>query len=224
MSMAHWPQHLQPREKLLAQGADSLSDAELLAILLRHGSKGKSALQMAQDLLEQFGGLRPLLHAEQQQLCRQPGIGPCKYAEIQAMLTLMKRQLQQQLTLGPSISDPAQAKQLLLSHLRDLEHERFCVLWLNKQHQLLRFEPLFFGTIDGASVYPRVVVTRALQMRAAACILAHNHPSGISEPSQADEQITYRLRDALALIDVRVLDHLVVGDGVVTSLAQRGLL
>jgi DNA repair protein RadC len=213
-----------PREKLLDRGPGALTEAELLAICLRHGPAGQNALELARGLLDEFGSLRALLTAERDRLCRHRGIGPARYALLQAALELVRRHHLETLRAGPPLTSPRVARDYLVAELRDRDHEVFCCLYLDNRHRMLGFEELFRGTIDGASVHPREVVKRALTRRAAAVILVHNHPSGVAEPSQADEVITTRLRDALALVDIRVVDHLIVGDGICVSLAERGLL
>lgn len=223
MAITDWPQDQRPREKLLSKGSQSLSDAELLAIFLRTGMRGKTAVDLAQELLQGFQGLRQLLKADQQSFCQHAGLGTAKYAQLQAVLEMARRYLFENLQRGETLSSPQDTRQYLSSQLRDYPHEVFAVLFLDQRHRVICFEELFRGTIDGASVYPREVVKKALQHNAAALIFAHNHPSGVAEPSQADEQITRRLIDALKLVDVRVLDHFIVGDEVV-SFAERGLL
>jgi len=223
MAITDWPQDQRPREKLLSKGSQSLSDAELLAIFLRTGMRGKTAVDLAQELLQGFQGLRQLLKADQQSFCQHAGLGTAKYAQLQAVLEMARRYLFENLQRGDTLSSPQDTRQYLSSQLRDYPHEVFAALFLDQRHRVICFEELFRGTIDGASVYPREVVKKALQHNAAALIFAHNHPSGVAEPSQADEQITRRLIDALKLVDVRVLDHFVVGDEVV-SFAERGLL
>ena len=213
-----------PREKLLAGGAETLTEAELLAVLLRHGVAGASALDLARSLLIEFGSLRGLLTAERDEVCRHRGMGPARWAEIQAALELVRRHHLERLRAGPSLTSPRAAREFLIARLRDRDHEVFCCLFLDSRHRLICFEELFRGTIDGASVHPREVVKQALRRNATSVILAHNHPSGVAEPSQADEIITTRLRDALALVDIRMLDHLIVGDGACTSLAERGIV
>ena len=213
-----------PREKLLAKGAAALSDAELLAILLRTGTAGRSALDVARDVLTHFQSLRKLIASDQQRFCAEPGLGPARYAELQAAAEIARRQLSQAMQAGPSLSSPRATRDFLSARLRDLEHEVFCCLYLDRRHRLIQFEELFRGTIDGASVHPREIVKNALQRNSAAIIIAHNHPSGIAEPSQADELITQRVKEALALVDIRLLDHIIVGDGICVSLAERGLL
>jgi len=223
MSISDWPAENRPREKLLAQGSDVLSDAELLAIFLRTGVRGKSAVDLAHELITTFGGLRHLLQANQQDFCKHLGLGAAKYAQLQAVLEMARRYLGESLQRGEPLTSPQITRQFLSQKLREYAHEVFAVLFLDQRHRVICFEELFRGTIDGASVYPREVVKQSLQHNAAAVIFAHNHPSGVAEPSQADQHITRRLQDALALIDVRVLDHFVVGDEVV-SFAERGLL
>ena len=224
MSIAHWPAAERPREKLLALGPRALSDAELLAIFLRIGVAGKSAVDLSRELLQQYGGLRPLLEATQAEFCRGLGLGNAKYAQLQAVLEMGRRHLSATMKSGDLLSSPDLVRQYLSSQLRHQPREVFAVLFLDNQNRLIAYEELFFGTIDGASVYPREVVRRAINHNSAAVILSHNHPSGIAEPSQADQRITQRLQAALELIDVRVLDHMVVGDLEVVSFAERGLL
>lgn len=222
MSIKDWPQGERPREKLLARGAPALSDAELLAIFLRTGVPGKDAVTLARELLTQFGGLRPLLRAEQAAFCAGRGLGVAKYVQLQAVLELARRDLAATLGVRQALKDPANARDFLVAQLRDLDHEVFAALHLDTQHRVLEFEVLARGTLSGASVYPREVVKSALRRNAAALIFAHNHPSGIAEPSLVDRQLTRRLQDALALVDIRVLDHFVVGDGLPVSFAERG--
>jgi DNA repair protein RadC len=224
MSIRDWPLDERPREKLLARGAEALSDAELLAILLRTGVAGRSAVQLAREVLGTFHSLRRLIAADRPRFCAQPGLGPARFAELQAAVEIARRQLAETLRTGPSLASPRATSDYLIARLRDLEHEVFCCLYLDNRHRLIQFEELFRGTIDGASVHPREIVKQALRRNCAAVIVAHNHPSGIAEPSRADEQITQRVRDALALVDIRLLDHIIVGDGASVSLAERGIL
>ncbi len=205
-------------------GTGVLSDAELLAISLRTGCRGKSALDLARDLLKHFDGLRGLLEATREDVCQLPGMGLAKYAQLLASLELMERFLLHELDRGEALQNPAQTCRFLKLKMRAYQHEVFACLYLDNQHRVIRFEELFRGTIDGASVYPREVVKQALANNAAAIILAHNHPSGIAEPSQADIRITDKLKAALLLVDIRVLDHLVIGDSTVTSFAEMGML
>jgi DNA repair protein RadC len=224
MAITDWPESERPREKLLAQGAAVLSDAELLAIFLRTGMKGVSAVDMARDLLMRYGGLRPLLESSQESFCEAPGLGPAKFAQLQAVLEMSRRHLLATLQRGDLMESPQAVRQYLLAQMRHHQQEVFACLFMDNKHRVIRFEPMFFGTIDAASVYPREVVKKALSLNAAAVILAHNHPSGIAEPSLADKQITRRLVDALQLVDIRVLDHMIVGDPDVISFAEQGLL
>jgi len=223
-SIRDWPAHERPREKLLTRGPATLSDAELLAIFLRTGVTGKTAVDLARDLLQAWGGLRPLLEAGQAEFCCHHGLGTATYAQLQAVLEMARRHLQEQLQREDVLENPDTTRRYLTSQLRHLGHEVFACLFLDNRHRVIRFEELFRGTIDGASVHPREVVKRALHHNAAALIPAHNHPSGVAEPSRADIQLTRRLTEALALVDIRVLDHVVVGDGQGTSFAERGLL
>ncbi len=223
MSIIDWPAAERPREKLIEKGAEALSDAELLAIFLRTGVQGVSAVELARNLLDEFGGLKPLLNASQAEFCQSRGLGQAKYAQLQAVLEMARRHLFESLQHGDALCSPQETRRYLQAQLQGYPHEVFAVLFLDNRNRVIRFEKMFYGTIDGASVYPREVVRMAIKHNAAAVIFAHNHPSGVAEPSRADEQITQRLKDALALIDVRVLDHMVVGDEVV-SFAERGLL
>lgn len=224
MAISDWPLGERPREKLLARGPESLSDAELLAILLRTGIRGRSALRLARDVLDGFGSLRRLVAADRARFCAHPGLGLARYAELRAAVEIARRQLGEVLRSGPELGGPQATRDFLVARLRDLEHEVFCCLYLDNRHRLIHYEPLFRGTIDGASVHPREIVKQALGWNSAAVIVAHNHPSGIPEPSQADEWITQRIKAALALVDIRLLDHIVVGDGSSVSFAERGLL
>ncbi|MFP4146377.1 MAG: RadC family protein [Halorhodospira sp.] len=224
MSIRSWPQEERPRERLIAQGAEALSDAELLAIFLRTGRRGHSAVALARELLATFDGLRGLLDADRKQFTTHPGLGDAKYAQLQAVLEMGRRHLGEQLRRGPALTSPAQTRRYLAAQLRDRPQEVFAGIFLDNRHRVIGFEELFRGTIDGASVYPREVVRRALAHNAAAAIVAHNHPSGVTEPSPADESLTQRLREALGLVDIRLLDHFVIGDGEPVSLAERGVL
>ena len=223
MAIKDWPATERPREKLLAKGAHALSDAELLAIFLRTGITGKTAVDLARELLVEFGGLRPLIDASQTEFCKAKGLGAAKFVQLQAVMEMARRHLLEAATRESALTSPALTRQYLKARLRDYRHEVFLCLFLDSQHQVLAAEELFQGSIDGASVYPREVVRRCLHHNAAAVIFAHNHPSGIAEPSDADIRITGKLKQALALIDVRVLDHIVVGETLV-SLAERGLV
>jgi len=218
------PADARPREKLAALGPGALADVELLALLLRTGLAGESVLALSQRLLESSGGLCGLLHAQPADLARVRGLGPAKRAEIAAVLELARRAIAQELAAQPVFDAPAKVKDYLRLQLGARPHEVFGVVFLDAQNRLLAFEDMFRGTLTQTSVYPREVVKRALELRAAAVILAHNHPSGAAEPSRADEYLTQTLKSALALVDVRVLDHLVVARASVVSFAERGLL
>jgi DNA repair protein RadC len=224
MRLDDWPETERPREKLLTLGAQALTEAELLAVLLQTGSPGRSALDTARQLLTQFRSLRGLLTADRPAFCSVRGLGLARYALLQAALELSRRHYAEQMRSGPPLANPRATREFLRTQLRDREHEVFCCLFLDNRHRVICFDEVFRGTIDGASVHPREIVKLALSRNAAAVILAHNHPSGVAEPSQADELITQRLRDALALVDIRVLDHVVVGDGSCVSFAERGLI
>ncbi len=213
-----------PREKLIDRGPQALTDAELLSIFLRTGTRGRSVLEVARDLLVRFGGFRQLLEASPEVLIQVPGIGPAKFAQIRATLELTDRYLRAGFERGEAVTDPGSTRRFLRSRLGPYQREVFACMFLDNQHRLITYEELFFGTIDGASVHPREVVKRALETNAAAVIFAHNHPSGVAEPSSADQRITGKLMSALRLIDVRVLDHMIVGESGVTSFAERGLL
>ena len=222
--MKDLPADLRPREKLLDRGPAALADAELLAILLRTGIAGTGVLQMAEQLLARFGGLGGLLRADGAALRTVKGLGPAKRAELLAVLELARRTLLTELAQRPVFDSPQTVREYLRLQLAALSHEVFAVLFLDAQHRLIVCEELFRGTLTQTSVYPREVVKRALEANAAAVVFAHNHPSGAAEPSRADEFLTQTLKSALALVDVRVLDHLVVGDTQVVSFAERGLL
>lgn len=224
MSLAAWPTAEQPREKLMASGADALSDAELLAILIHSGIRGRSALQISRELLQKFGGLGGLMAVDRQTLCAEPGLGPARIACLKAAQELAQRQLLEEVKAGDVLTSSAATRRYLLARYRHYDHEVFSCVFLNNQHHVVKFEEMFRGTIDGAAVYPREVVKRSLHHNAAAVIFAHNHPSGVAEPSQADLAITSRLQQALGTVDIRVLDHLVIGAGTVVSLAERNLL
>jgi DNA repair protein RadC len=236
MPLKDLPLDARPREKLLARGAGALSDAELLALLLRTGIKGKGVLQMADELLQLkndsglrnidggFGGISGLLNATADDLKRVKGLGPAKRAEIVAVLELARRAMAQQLTERAVFADPQAVKHYLQLHLAARAHEVFAVVFLDAQNKLLAMEELFRGTLTQTSVYPREVVIRALHHQAAAVVLAHNHPSGAVQPSRADEALTHTLKAALALVDVRVLDHIIVAPGQALSMAEQGLM
>lgn len=222
MGIKDWPEGEGPRDKLLQKGAGQLSDAELLAVLLRNGLAGLNAVDLARSLISEFGGLRNLLCAPRNQVCRLPGVGPVKYAQLQAAAELARRVAQENLQRGQVLTNPDLTRDYLMRQLADRSYEVFAVLLLDSQHRVIQFVELFRGTIDSASVYPREVVSLVLEKKAAAVIVCHNHPSGIAEPSQADRRITERLKNALATIDVSLLDHMVVGDQEIVSFAERG--
>lgn len=224
MGIRDWPESERPREKLLKRGAAFLSDAELLAIFLRTGIAGKTAVDLARELILEYGGLRPLLEADFNTFCSAPGLGLAKYSQLQAILEMSRRHLRESLQRGAALESPQHTRDYLVSELRGYEIEVFSCLFLDNRHRVVKFEKLFFGTINRATVHPREVVKRALKHNAAAVILSHNHPSGVSEPSQADIDITKHLKEALGLVDIRLLDHFVIGDGELVSLAERGLI
>lgn len=222
-TLKNWPKMERPREKLLHNGAQSLSDAELLAIFLRTGVKGCNVVDLSRKLLINFGSLANVYRASEQDFCQQHGLGQAKYVQLQACLEMSKRYLAEQLVQQGSALISSQAtRDYLISELRHESREVFAVLFLDKQHQVLKFERLFWGTLDAAAVYPRIVVEYALKHQAAAVILSHNHPSGVAEASVADKQITQKLEQALQLIDVKVLDHMIVAGNQCYSFAENG--
>jgi DNA repair protein RadC len=223
-SIRNWPPAERPRERLGSAGPAQLSDAELLAVMLGRGVRGATAVDLARGLLAHFGGIRGVLNASLSELQSLHGVGPGKAAALLAARECCCRYLKEKLNPGRAIRSPADSRDFLVAQLRDRPHEVFCCLFLDNRHRVLAFDELFQGTIDNTTVYPREVVRQALRRNAAAVILAHNHPSGVAEPSEADQLITRRIRGALELIDVRLLDHFVIGDGSCTSLASRGLL
>lgn len=223
MAITDWPTDDRPREKLLQRGADTLSDAELLAIFLRTGIQGCSAVDLARHLLSSFGSLRMLLTASHTEFCKHKGLGNAKYAQLQAVLEMANRHLSESIKRTDYFTSPADTMAYLKRQLRDQPHEIFACLMLDNHNRLIAFRELFRGTIDGAAVYPREVVKQALADNAACIIFAHNHPSGVCEPSQADIQITRRLKEALALVDIRVLDHVIVGENSL-CFSERGLI
>ncbi|MDX1756390.1 MAG: DNA repair protein RadC [Marinobacter sp.] len=224
MTNAPWPTDERPRERLLAHGPGSLSDAELLAIFLRTGTAGMPVMDLARHLIDSFAGLRGLMTASQRQFCEIRGLGTAKYAQVQAAMEMARRVMDEPLRQGSPLRSPEDTRAYLRSRLGTYPHEVFAALLLDNRHRVIHYRELFRGTIDGAAVYPREVVRQALEDNAAAVIFAHNHPSGVAEPSQADISLTARLKEALALVDIRVLDHMVVGHGEVISLAERGLV
>ncbi|MDC9727083.1 MAG: DNA repair protein RadC [Candidatus Thioglobus sp.] len=213
MAITDWHENDRPREKLLKFGEISLSDAELLAIFLRTGVKGKSAVELAQDLLDQFGSLHNLLSASEKEFCQGKGLGKAKYAHLRAALEMAKRHFESGLSKGDAFTKPEQIAQYLHLHIGYSSREQFAVLLLDQKHRLIEFDILFTGTLNQASIHPREVVKIALEKDACAVVLAHNHPSGDPSPSQADIDITKRIKKALALIEVRVLDHIIIGNG-----------
>jgi len=222
--MKDLPPDQRPREKLLARGPGALADAELLALPLRTGSRGQGVVALAGHVLQHCGGFAGLLNAEPRQLQGIKGLGPAKRAELLAIMEMARRALAQQMAVGPAFDAPGRVKDYVALHLGGRPQEVFAVLFLDAQHRLLRMEEMFSGTLTQTSVYPREVLRRAMALNAAAVVLAHNHPSGVAEPSRADEMLTQSLQSALKFIDVRVLDHIVVGQGQVVSMAERGLL
>ena len=224
MAITDWPVDDRPREKLLGKGADALSDAELLAIFLRTGMHGKSAVDLARELLTRCGSLSALCAASERDVCELPGMGPAKYAQLQAVMEMARRALRERLATGNALNSPSAVRDYLRMKLQALPHEVFVVLFLDAQNRVIGSEELFRGTLTQTSVYPREVVKRALHHNAGAVIFAHNHPSGVAVPSHADETLTQALKQALALVDVRVLDHFIVAGSGVLSFAERGLL
>ena len=222
MRFSDWPSTEKPREKLLNEGAQVLSDTELLAVLLRTGTKNKTVIDLSRELIQKFGGIRSLLEANTEELCRHPGLGKAKCAEIKVIMEIAKRYLAESLKYGSVLANSLETKNYLTFCLRNRTQEVFACLFLDGQCRVIRYEELFHGTINEARVYPREVVKRSLELNASAVIFAHNHPSGDATPSQADQLITECLKVALTTIDVKVLDHLVIGEGEVNSLAERG--
>jgi DNA repair protein RadC len=222
MAITDWPEMERPREKLLKRGAEALSDAELLAIFLRTGVKGKTAVDLARELLKQFDGLRNLLQADWQDFQHTKGLGIAKYAQFQAILEMGRRHLEQIIARQDAMLNPVDTRRYLTAKLRQYPHEVFACLYLDVRMQVIHFEILAQGTLDSAVVYPREVAKRALDQHAYAIILAHNHPSGRVEPSEADFQLTKQLKQALALVDIQVLDHIIIGEGETLSFAEQG--
>jgi DNA repair protein RadC len=224
MAIHQWPASEQPREKLLKSGAKSLSDAELLAIFLRTGVVGCSAVELARNLLVHYGSLKALFDAPEAQFCAVKGLGPAKYVQLQAVLEMARRYFWEELEQLPMLNSAVQAQDYIYLKMRDLQREVFSCLFLNSQNQVIVYEEVFYGTINQAPVFPRELAKKALHHNAAAVILAHNHPSGVAEPSSADRAITELICDALNLLDIRVLDHFVVGKSRLYSFAEHGLL
>lgn len=224
MAITDWPEGERPREKLLQKGPASLSDAELLAIFLRTGVPGKSAVDLARELIGRFGSLTALFAAKEKDFCQMPGMGTAKYAQLQAVIEMARRALHEEIAERDALASPQAVRDYLRLRLHGLPHEVFMALFLDAQNRILASEELFRGTLTQTSVYPREVVKRALHHNAAALILAHNHPSGVAEPSGADRALTEALKSALALVDIRVLDHFVIAGGGALSFAEKGLL
>ena len=224
MAIPDWPEGERPREKLLQKGAASLSDAELLAIFLRLGVKGSSAVDLARELLTRFESLTQLFASSEKEFCAIHGMGRAKYVQLQAVLEMSRRALKEEMQRGDALNSPQAVRDYLQLLLGAKQQEVFMVLFLDTQHRVIASEELFQGTLSQASVYPREVVKRALAHNAAAVILAHNHPSGVAEPSQADQLLTASLKQALDLVEVRVLDHFIVAGGQTLSFAEKGLL
>jgi DNA repair protein RadC len=224
MGIKEWPAAERPRERLLAHGPQALSEAELLALLLRTGTAGRDVVDLAREALTRFGGLTGLLSATPGELAGLTGLGPAKIAQLQAIMEIARRALLEQISRETVFSSPQRVRDYLRLTLGRLPHEVFHALFVDAQNRLIASRELFRGTLTQTSVYPREVVKLALQLNAAAVVFAHNHPSGVAEPSRADELLTRTLRDALALVDVRVLDHLVVTGEASLSLAERGLI
>lgn len=223
MQLKNLPSEQRPREKLLTFGSDQLTDAELLAIFLRTGIPGTNVLDLSQHLLSHFGGLRMLFSAPFDDFCAQRGLGAAKYAQLQAVIEMSRRYFAEQAEVVDALCSPQAVHEYLVSQLKDLDNEVFALLYLDSQHRVIKYETIFWGTVDKAAVYPRVVVKKVMDSRAVAVIFAHNHPSGESYPSDSDIAITDKLKRALALIDVRVVDHIIIGNEL-TSFAELGLL
>jgi DNA repair protein RadC len=224
MTILEWPASERPRQKMQDQGPSALSDAELLAIIIGSGTKGQSAVDIGRRLLMKFGSIRSFLIADREECLKQLGIGPVRLVVLQAALELASRHYRDELQGGPALADPETANRYLVSRLRDLPYEVFCCLHLDMQHRLVAFEELFRGTLDSAHVYVREVARQVMVYNSASVIFAHNHPSGVPEPSGPDIELTQRLRNGLSYLDVQVLDHVVVGGRMCVSMAKRGLL
>ncbi len=224
MALKDWPRAERPRDKLLQSGVRALSDAELVGVLLGTGTAGRTAVDLARDLLVQCGGIRGVLALELRRFCALPGLGETKYARLQAAAELARRELAQDLVRTDVLTSPEAARRFVHARLRDRPYEVFACLFLDSRHRVIRFQEVFRGTVDSAAVHPRELVREALICNASAVIAVHNHPSGIADPSRADIDITARLQRALSLIEVRLVDHLVVGDSGIVSLSERGYL
>ncbi len=222
MAITDWPSQERPRERLLKHGVAALSDAELLAIFLRTGVQGKTAVDLARDLIAHFGSLRGLLSSSQQEFCQQYGLGNAKFAQLQAVLEMGRRHLYETLQQHDNVKNPEDVRNYLTARLRRYPHEVFACLFLDNRHRVICFEEITHGSLTSAYVHPREIVKRALHQNAAAVVLAHNHPSGITEPSRADREITVQIKKALELVDVRLLDHFIVGEGPCASMAEMG--
>lgn len=224
MAITDWPQLERPREKLLNLGSSALSDAELLAIFIRTGVAGKTAVDLGRELLNEFGSLRHIVGADKERFCQGHGLGIAKYVQLQAAIEIALRYLQETLQKQDVIKNPQDTYNYLIARLRCRENEIFACLFLDNSHQVICYDELFEGTINAATIHPREVVKKALRYNAAAVILAHNHPSGNATPSHADINITHVLKDALKLVDIRLIDHIIIGDGQIISFAEQGLL
>lgn len=224
MAITQWPLSERPREKLLQRGVNALSDAELLAIFLRTGITGKSAVDLSRELLSHFGNLTGIFAASQTNFCQIPGMGIAKYAQLQAVLEMARRALSEELKNGNTMSSPALVRDFLRLTLANKQHEVFIGIFLDAKNHAIATEELFSGTLTQTSVYPREIIKRALHHNAAAIIFAHNHPSGVAEPSHADKILTQSLKQALAFIDVKVLDHFIIGNGTALSFAEHDLI
>lgn len=224
MKISQWPSEERPREKLINFGAKALSDAELLAIFLRTGVQGINAVDLARRLLVDFGSLRRLLEASQTEFCQARGLGEAKYVQLQAVLELARRYFKAEVKEQRKFTSSAATIQFISSQISHYQNEVFAMLLLDSQHQFLHFQPVFYGTINTTAVYPRELVKLALSHNAAAVVLAHNHPSGVAEPSVSDQKITQHIQNAMQLMDIRVLDHIVIGAGRHTSMAERGMM
>lgn len=224
MAITDWPVAERPREKLLRKGARNLSDTELLAIFLRTGTTGKSAVDLARNLLSHYGSLTSLFSADKSALCNFPGMGIAKYTQLQAVLEMSRRALGEKLEQGNAMNTPQLVREYLRLSLTSKQHEVFIAIFLDAKNHMISTEELFSGTLTQASVYPREVIKRALHYNAAAIIFAHNHPSGTTEPSQADKDLTHTLKKALDLIDIKVLDHFIVGNNDIISFAEHNLI
>lgn len=224
MTIAHWPLDARPREKILRQGAKHLSDTELIAIFLRTGVHGKSAVDLARELLCEYGSLKKLFSIDPQQFFQKKGLGKAKFAMLKAAIELGRRYLEEDIVLGEPLNNSLLTKRFVIHRLRDYPHEVFACLFLDIQNRMICFDELFYGTINQATIYPREVVKRGLKYNAAKIILAHNHPSGTATPSQADKDVTQLLKKALALVEIQVIDHIVVGNKESFSFADAGLI